>query len=105
MPTLVRRQTAFSIDSFMLDRYADDTAGERRVWQECLRDAIKCARGKATACNSTREKTRAMEDAVDWFLSTRVHIGSFLWICCVLDLDPGRIRADLRDRLLQDYHG
>ena len=98
MPRLVRRQSAFTVDPSTLDRYANDTAGEKRMWMDCLKEADRSVRGNATATTRT-VRQRAMEDARSWFLSARIDAGSFLWVCQVLEMEPGKVREGLGKRL------
>ena len=55
--------------------------GWRALWKAVLDQAFKDAEGNVGTYDQR-------EDARAWFASSRRDIGSFLWICEVLDLEP-----------------
>jgi len=55
--------------------------GWRALWRAVLDQAFKDAQGHVGTYAHRR-------DAREWFCSNRNDLGSFLWICEVLDLDP-----------------
>lgn len=65
-------------------------AGCRDLWKAVLEQAFKDAQGRV----GTYEHKK---DARRWFRSNRKEIGSFLWVCEVLDLDPKATLARLGD--------
>ena len=62
--------------------------GAKNLWKAVLEQAFKDAQGQV----GTYEYRR---DARVWFQSDSKDIGSFLWICEVLDLDPEVTRASV----------
>lgn len=75
----------------------------RQLWAEVLRIAVLDASGHVTAlhqvpANVPRDvaSRRIAESAAAWFTSPRHSAGSFIWICNLLDLDPGAVRAALQ---------
>ena len=69
--------------------------GWRALWKAVLDQAFKDAEGKVGTYDQR-------EDARAWFTSSRRDIGSFLWICEVLDLEPEitRARRDHTERMM-----
>ncbi len=57
----------------------------RRLWAAVLEQAVKDARGGRTYHIIT-------EEARAWFRSKKEGMGSFIWVCRILDLDPGYVR-------------
>jgi hypothetical protein len=65
------------------------------LWSEVMRLAFEDARGGLKG-SSPRYGDRAVAlDALQWFKSEVCEVGSFLWICDLLELDPGAVRAQL----------
>ena len=54
----------------------------RRLWVAVLEQAIEDIRRDLAYADSSRA----------WFQSEREGVGSFLWICRMLDIDPGSTR-------------
>ena len=90
-------------------------SGEAKLWaavlQQAYKDAIRVDLwGQYKNCKP--EARRVMmrnikETAIGWFLSPSEGIGSFLWICCVLDLDEEYWRAPVLkhyDELKEKIH-
>ena len=55
----------------------------RRLWAAVLEQAFEDA------------QARGLEDAKKWFISEKSEVGSFLWICDALDIDPQALRTIL----------
>jgi hypothetical protein len=68
---------------------------ERELWIEVIRLAINDARGIGLKCRDTRTILYLQEYALRWLQSNRRTEGSFLWVCELVDLDPGAIRRGL----------
>lgn len=64
-------------------READPNTCNARLWAEVIRQAYD---------DVGHKDPRIRRDASDWFMSERREICSFLWVCDMLGLDPGRIR-------------
>ena len=62
------------------------TRSYRRLWAAVLEQAVKDARGGRTYHIIT-------EEARAWFRSKNENVGSFIWVCRILDLDPCYVRA------------
>ena len=58
------------------------TEGSKRLWAAVLEQAIEDVRRE----HGHADRARA------WFQSEREGVGSFLWICRMLDIDPGSTR-------------
>ena len=63
----------------------------RRLWAAVLEQAIKDARGGRTYHIIT-------EEARTWFRSQNEDVGSFIWICRTLDLDPSYVRGKVKQQ-------
>jgi hypothetical protein len=63
----------------------------RRLWAAVLEQAIKDARDETT--KRRRFERADGQTAQHWFLSENGGIGSFLWICEMLDLEPRFVRT------------
>jgi hypothetical protein len=61
------------------------TRSYRRLWAAVLEQAVKDARGGRTYHIIT-------EEAQAWFHSKKEGVGSFIWVCRILDLDPSYVR-------------
>ena len=74
------------------DRHLWSQAAERALWREVLTQAIEdiALRGPSLPA------TRARREAMRWIVSEDAsHIGSFLAVCSLLDLDADALRARL----------
>lgn len=59
------------------------------LWQAVL-DAVRFA-------HATRPTPLAYRrDALDWFAAEASGVGSFVWVCELMRLDPGRVRERVR---------
>jgi hypothetical protein len=77
----------------------DELARPRDLWAAVMHGAVNDLLGQ----NSTTKgrdrnviNTRLSLSARLWFESDARGIGSFLWICSVLELDPEKVRGQLR---------
>lgn len=62
----------------------------KRLWFVVIEQALKDAEGYGMGDKSYGENIR--EEARVWFLSENQGIGSFFWVCLVLDLNPEFLR-------------
>ena len=70
----------------------DPLLPEKRLWSEVLADAFQCCvNGRVSAEGSRARRQEEIESAKAWFLSESSDIGTFLWVCRTLDLDPKKI--------------
>jgi hypothetical protein len=70
----------------------DPLSPEKKLWCEVLEDAFQCCvNGHVSAESSRVRKQEEIENAKAWFLSEKTDIGTFLWICKTLDLDPKKV--------------
>lgn len=67
--------------------------GERRLVFAVLEEAVACYKANA-GCSSTRGR-RLFREVEDWFGSEDTEPFSFLYVCDVVDLDPGYVRGAL----------
>ncbi|MGC9196292.1 MAG: hypothetical protein ACP5IL_12675 [Syntrophobacteraceae bacterium] len=89
---------------------AAETDGELGLWSAVLLQAIedyhRKGAGYEVAVNGIklrgwyydREMRRDRRRAEGWFKSTNQSVGSFLWICDMLQLDPDRVWARIREK-------
>jgi hypothetical protein len=87
-----------------------ETDGELGLWSAVLLQAIEDYRRKGTgyevAVNGLklrgwyydREMRRDRRRAEQWFKSQNQNVGSYLWICDILQLDPDRVWARIREK-------
>ena len=66
----------------------------KRLWSAVLNQAIKDAQ---------ENHSIYAEDARAWFCSKNQAIGSFIWICMILDLDPDTFRSVYQEREAISY--
>jgi hypothetical protein len=67
----------------------DPLLPEKKLWSEVLEDAFQCCvDGHVRAEGSRVRKQKEIESAKAWFLSEETDIGTFLWVCTMLALDP-----------------
>lgn len=67
----------------------DPLLSEKKLWYEVLEDAFRCCvDGHVSAESSRNRKQVEIESAKAWFLSEKTDIGTFLWVCTMLELDP-----------------
>jgi hypothetical protein len=70
----------------------DPLLPEKKLWSAVLEDAFNCCvKGHVSGESSRVRKQEEIESAKAWFSSEETHIGTFLWVCKTLDLDPKRI--------------
>ena len=70
----------------------DPLLPEKRLWSAVLEDAFHCCvKGHVSGESSRVRKQEEIENAKAWFLSEKTDIGTFLWVCRTLNLDPKRI--------------
>jgi hypothetical protein len=62
------------------------------LWAGVLLQAIKDYHDEGTSSTVQRDKRHAMA----WFKSSRQDVGSFIWICDLLDLNSGLIRSRIK---------
>lgn len=65
----------------------------RNLWVAVLRQALDDATYEKPP--HTNVPLHVHHYAIDWFKSDRDGVGSFLWVCTILDFDPDRIRRYL----------
>ena len=84
------------------DREKTPGEGEKEMWTQCLVEAIRCTQGYVADSHSRLKRLRTIEEARAWFTRTTTDIGTFLWVCAFLDLDPDKIRSKIvvTDKLL-----
>lgn len=70
----------------------DPLSPEKKLWSAVLEDAFRCCvKGHVSTESSRVRKQEEIKSAKAWFLSEETDIGTFLWICEKLDLDPKKI--------------
>jgi hypothetical protein len=65
----------------------------RKLWFAVLEQAIKDSEGYLMRSRDNNERIK--QEARRWFLSENQGIGSLLWICLVLDLNPEFLRKHI----------
>lgn len=66
------------------------------LWSEVLRLAVEDARGQGrTASTAPAVRRELIVRARAWLTNDEVGVGSFLWICSLLDLEPSCVRDAL----------
>lgn len=63
------------------------------LWAEVFRLAVQEAKGGNARVDSASARKVVQSRAIAWISSGAKGPGSFLWLCAVFDLDPGRVRA------------
>jgi len=70
----------------------DPLLPEKKMWSAVLDDALHCCiDGHVCAESSRVRKQEEIKSAKAWFLSEETDIGTFIWICEKLNLDPKKI--------------
>ena len=70
----------------------DPLSPEKKLWSAVLEDAFRCCvNGNVSGEGSRVRKQEEIKNARAWFLSQDTGIGTFIWICEKLDLDPKKI--------------
>lgn len=60
--------------------------GVKKLWATTLAESLGiCLRG-------IRGDHKPYDTELEWITSESMRVGSFLWICQALDLDPGKVR-------------
>ena len=72
---------------------------EKNLWASVLFRAIDDAGGRIRDLSSCQQHVRnnIKEEARSWFISGLGHVGSFKWICNVLDLDSDVVYERLKN--------
>lgn len=85
-------------------RWSDQNAmrAERKLWTRCLEEAVECVTGRRTMGHSRAERQRIRDREMRWFSDRNTAPGSYLWICMVIDCDPGAIRDEMAKRLREN---
>jgi hypothetical protein len=66
------------------------------LWSDVLRLAFEDARGGLLGVSPRYGDRAVATDALQWFRSEVDEVGSFVWICDLLGLDPDAVRASLK---------
>ena len=76
----------------------DKQDGYRDLWAAVLHQAIDDAVSDSTDMRATGTKATAAEclSARRWIASDRWLFNSFVALCDMLELDPGRVRAEVK---------
>jgi hypothetical protein len=70
----------------------DPLLPEKKLWCAVLEDAFQCCvDGHVCAESSKSRKQEEIRSAKAWFLSEGTDIGTFIWICEKLGLDPKKL--------------
>jgi hypothetical protein len=70
---------------------------EAELWTEVILQAIDDMDGRTSSASRS-----AQDSARQWFASENDGIGSFVWSCRVVDVDPSRVRSALARRAVLD---
>jgi len=62
----------------------------KNLWSAVLDRAMQDIKGIIPGSEKYREK-KIIKEAEDWFGSDDRDIGSFLWVCEILDLQPDKV--------------
>lgn len=57
-----------------------------------------------TLAKTDLESEEFKQRAVEWFISNKVEIGSFLWVCFTLDFCPQAVRKKLSSKIYYQFH-
>lgn len=76
-----------------------DAIACRALWAAVLCTALEDAQGRMDRKDYRQPVVQGLRhDAARWLASADTGIGSFLWICMLLDLEPGRVRTAFAER-------
>jgi hypothetical protein len=75
---------------------AAEPSPEKVLWAEVLLQAAESLQGRLMFLGEDREAIQ--REAAEWFNSCSQEIGSFLWVCQALDLDPQTVRQAILRR-------
>lgn len=73
-----------------------DPSPEHRLWAAVLANACRDLVNPVNPGPSqyrVQYRREAKQKALDWFRSENLHIGSYLWVCAVLDIHPQPLRT------------
>lgn len=73
----------------------DDQRPYKHLWANVLWQAVLDTVRFARATRPTPCAIRA--DAQEWFASDEVYVGSFVWVCELMRLDPGCVRVKVAE--------
>lgn len=77
---------------------------ERRLWAGVLIQAVKDLAGYSLGLNK-RERAGVQYHARVWFTSDNRDVGSFLWVCDQLEVEPSWIRRRMAAQIHSDQVG
>ena len=75
---------------------------EESLWLDVLFRALDDYAGISLDVYGAMVRTRCQRNAAEWFLADSRGIGSFLFCCETLDIDPGAVRRALRNATTAD---
>jgi hypothetical protein len=75
---------------------------EESLWLDVLFRALEDFVGNNRDIDGAEARARCRSNATEWFLSESSDIGSFLFCCETLDIDPGAVRRALRNAKTAD---
>jgi len=76
----------------------DEFSRARGLWAAVMQGAVSDVLGKNSTTkgrNRSVVNTELARSARMWFASDERGVGTFLWICGLLELDPAKVRARL----------
>ena len=79
----------------MCEEFAE--AGEVKMWSACLLNAMQEYHGMILVDNKKPAKKDIQEASKQWFLSDNDGIGSFLYVCQVIGLNPDKALERIDD--------
>lgn len=71
-------------------------SNEQRLWAAVLQQAVADAGGRKPKGNTRNDRRVVMDSARYWFARKGRGVGSFLWVCEALGLDPDALRPKIR---------
>lgn len=77
-----------------------DVESERQLWAAALLNALRDSIGRGLVNDGKVAKTLSERDAKEWFASNAYYVGSFKWICELLELEPDNIRRKIENEEL-----
>ncbi|MBF0108721.1 MAG: hypothetical protein HQL76_06060 [Magnetococcales bacterium] len=74
---------------------------EKSLWTSVLLQAVREAvkPPKYDGHSSLFESQMNMKRAREWFFASENHVGSFEWICMILNLDTERVRRTVKEMI------
>ena len=93
----IRRKNRFFLNAKAnVGRYTDESLPVLKMWAAVMNEAIDCVRHRrVVGANNAWARRMEIERACEWFLNNDMRMGSFLWVCQVLELDPNAIRTEI----------